>query len=503
MARSSAVRWQFGVLALVLAVLAWWFGLRTPTSVERDEPRADRESTPPVTLSGAPPGAHTPASPSELPSAGKGVERRERVSGESLAAPARVGSPFRARLDLVDGAARREPLKIDRVVIRGEVWNVWGTSSRLRVNPGDTLVVATEDRRAAITAVTLEVPDPVPDEFALEVPTWDDPRIERLTLEVVDASSGRPIAGATLDWDDGAPRSGSQRANESGRIEVSRSEEGEPRLRPALVQFLEASWSLHALGYRTRGKDARRETIPTAPASELATWLETGVLRLTLDPIDGRMLESRTLRVVRADGTPAEGAKVDVFGTWEAEASGPVWTLVDRGDGWRRVPADGVVSLPVADVVGVSVEIRGSPIGLWGLAKDGWPTRGPRTLELPRLASLELMIEGVPASPRVTWTTDRLGPHRTPQDPPVFEPVIDDASRRILAQRGHALIHPTSFAYGQLASPRGTVRLTLVVGRPQGIWVSTPTEARWLEVRPDGPGPLRITRSWADLERAP
>lgn len=199
------------------------------------------------------------------------------------------------------------------------------------------------------------------------------------------------------------------------------------------------------------------------------------------------------MRIVEADGRAAADAFVHVV-----HPSPEGGTALREVYGFRRADAEGLLSFPIRDVVGIEVRRRGEPVASWLLARDSWPASGPRDLRLPAVADVELTVLDLPDGQSGAWSLDPLGAKRTPLDASATEATTDPDVERLLAGRS-MYVSFLPGASGTLKGPRATARFFAPVGSVRRVHLAYGEGHRTWDVRADGPAPIRLERAWRDL----
>ncbi len=425
--------------------------------------------------------------------------------------PADGATPLRVRLLLVHADGTEEKLPITEIAHCGATYSgealdretLSDVFSFLRMRPGRIVTFATRDDRAAFRRISAVVPE-LPAEIVIRIPETGTLASHDLALEVVDAESGQPIPEASLEWGSGAGRAARVPADRSGRIPV-RIPEGASwggDDEPLLLRFDAAECVVHAPGYFAFGDPwGMKESVPCVRARDLATWMERGIKRIALEPIpEDTGLTERTVRILDAEGRPAEGAYVLVIQPVLREY--PFFWQRPQ-DGFRRADEEGRLAFPMSRAVGLEVRVDRVPVAAWALSDEAWPEDGHRVLRLPPIAEAELVVKGLPEGTG-RWARDPLGAKRTPRDDPAFPAVYDPQARALLDRKNAVLpAMVVDMARGDLVSPRSTMRLPLPVGQEFTLHLWAGGEHRTWAVKADEPGPLRLTRAWNDLPKAP
>ena len=407
------------------------------------------------------------------------------------------------RLEVLQANGRKDELELHRVSQRGREFTGRGLRENpdlLRTRPGWYLAVETVDERAAMKSITILVPDPVPPLISIVLPARDDPRLARLELLVVDEVTGLPIPDAVLHWGEGASGVATQAADAEGRIVVT-SPADDPR-RPALWHFANSEHYVHAPGYAGQGWAAGvRAFLPSVRARALASWMESGTQVIALRPLpEAPGSEEHGIQLLDAGGTPVADAYVHVTYPTKGHFE-PLQKGGGRTAGFLRTDETGSVRFPLRDVVGIELRKDRVLLRAWALAKEAWPTLGPRVLRQPPIAPLELTIEGLPEIVACFWTRDPLGAKRQPADGPCLTPIMDAAAERFLAAHGaQLLICQRDGAGGGLEPPRATICVTLAGDRAHTLYVHAGSERRRWTTPPLGAGPAKRTCAWQDLE---
>jgi hypothetical protein len=215
------------------------------------------------------------------------------------------------------------------------------------------------------------------------------------------------------------------------------------------------------------------------------------------------------------------GADVRVAYSWPKQAAetvralGASLTPHDLMDpGFLRSDSDGVVRFPMLvgfegsdpPVVGVGLEMRddGWPFAAWGLSNAEWPAEGPREISVPERAHVEVAILGLPAG-GAGWYRDLLGAARTRMDgPPEGRHVSYDATAAKAVAEGAVFpVWMQDLSGGHLSGDPRTLRTMLAAGVPARLVVHSDDEHRFLDLRPDRGGTVRLVRRWDELPRAP
>ena len=177
-------------------------------------------------------------------------------------------------------------------------------------------------------------------------------------------------------------------------------------------------------------------------------------------------------------------------------------------EGFRITAADGTASFPMSDVIAIEMRIRGIPFEAWVLAATAWPPLGPRTIRVPDVADLQFEVPGLPDDGKVVVMREAyLGLGRVLWDGPTFPPVMDEDARRIVAERKLAIPVLTDDEQAAFTARDPILRFPIAVGREQTLWLCASKGDRDVVDLPvrftaTAPGPLRITKSWAELLEA-
>lgn len=407
----------------------------------------------------------------------------------------------RMQLALDDGT--REVIRIATVAMRGQAVSgqyLEEHPGALRVRPGWALVISTDDPRVATPAVRLFVPDPVPQHLTIDVPAKADPRLDHLTLEIVDASTGQALPGAELHWGSPHARTPIQRADEAGRIVLDFStQEDTPReSRAALLKFVSREHTIEAAGYQPAGWVwGLREFVPAVDAHDLDHWLRDGVVRVALTPTpQGERRHERTVRLLDSAGEPLVNAYVLAVHPTRRGGRGPVDPLLGVDGGFRRTDEMGRVRFAMGEVVALVLSIDRVQVAAWGLHRDGWPATGPRELRVPEFSHVNFEIRGLPASG--TWRRDRKRPLRSRGTPPLLEGRLDVRAQAFLDEQG-AILRVPDLAQGRLSAPTSSFRLQLDAHRSHSLHLFAGNKHRVLHVQPAPAGERQVLAHWAEL----
>jgi hypothetical protein len=444
-----------------------------------------------------------------------------RPGGESVIAPAATetvaGAPetgalsapglfeTRVRMERTAGVGT-ERVEISEIHVRGMTRTGTELDRPLVVAPGWIVNVTTSDPRVPVPKFHLVVPDPVPKELVLRVPSRDDPAIQTLSLEVVDAATGQPLGDAVFEFEDSAVPP--LRSDQDGRIQLRPVSDlfGQPA--SGLVRWLLESGTLHAPGHlafvpRSSLWGGRPEGVPAISLTDLEGTLRSPVVRVPLQPIPPSESERR-LRLRLADGSPATGLLVSILRPFPCSAwPGPGIRLQDLTEGIRWLDASGELSFPMQSAVGLDVWQAGQPLVSFLLHVDGWPSTGPRELRLPPLADVAVEIDEAPDSEDGSWrdADDWLGVNKSPVGGPVHPVEADPEAPVGLRARSLCIAAGLASVGGPLEPRRGTLRFSLPGGAKRTLSLSYGGDQRRLDVAPERPGPLRIQTRWADLPR--
>jgi hypothetical protein len=488
MEREAAGRRRLLLLAallLALGAVAPWFGrrdVREPEDglVSAREPTADDEGAPP--LEGV---------------AAQG--RRAAAGGAARSEQARTGSPapskqpagvrtepaarfedtlpkWSVRLELEGTGEPIEP----RTVIQGG--NEYFADVPVPLEPGAVFHVRTDDARAAIRVVSGRVPKDIAAEVRLLVPRADDPRLERLTLLVVDAVSRRPLPRAYLDLGPygcgDVPR---LPADSSGRIGVDRA---------LLTSCPMAGGTLPGLARAIFEPDhepgAMAEFVPSIHQDTLLAWLERGEIEVPLAPLSAELGSPARIRLRNAEGQVLGGQYVQ--GLYPGTSPG-VMALRSDEHGvvlWERAPS----------FFGLLLGSAGEHVLLVVLARSD----ETREVTWPRLVRVELVVRGLPDGEGVEphWelaTEFRDGLDTVdPAQPTAYTLNGQPRARGRLITDRHVLI-------GQRARPLGTDPPRFECRLPQGLRTRVALRnGRHVDVEPQRDGE-RIDVDWESLQR--
>ncbi|MDJ0975787.1 MAG: RNA polymerase sigma factor [Planctomycetota bacterium] len=417
-----------------------------------------------------PTAAATPSTASKSRAKAESTPRRE--------GPNPDGTPIDLRLELVRTGARPVRVEIAQVIYRGTTFNgrfLDKIPDLVRVDPGRPIALSTDDPRAACEFVLARVPDPVPEQLTLQIPHKDDPAETRLTLEIVDARDGRPIPGATLAWGPLHGTPATQRADERGRIELDLA--GRPGVEgPALMAFEQAETWIHASGYEGVGSPrGMKEYVPALDADLLAELRRRGVHRIALEPTANPGWKERELRFVHHDGSPASGLGVYL---------NPPMTRANAAEfdpwheGLRRTDARGRIVVPMGSVMGLDVRIGADLLASYVI----FDQETPRTLRLPPLCKIRLVVGGVPENIEVDWSVDDLGRMRFPVDPPGVAPAWDPAARAWADANEHFVRVGRRTRRESFIGPETTIECLVRTDVTRRIWFFDGSEARAWEL---------------------
>lgn len=380
----------------------------------------------------------------------------------------------------------------------------------------DPIVVATSDERAAVSTIRAIVPEGA-SAIVASVPARDDPRLDGLTLHVVDATSGAPLPDAELEW---LPASGPPevvRADAQGRLRIRA---GTPPSTLEALRLWRWAATVRAPGHRAwtpvaepLGLDA--EVSGAWADRALGTVLAQGGGKVALARYPWPTARARRLRFEDDAGRPVAGAYVGVAFP-PTRAMAPFATPNDLGDGFRRTDARGEVEVTFDDLVAVELRFGDAPYAAWGLAADGWPD-GPRVLRVPAWADVEIVVTDAIRLTSIGWWAidprDALGAARTPLDGPSVEPAFDDTFRARSAAKDlvFPFVHTGVVHHVAEGSPDGaTIRCRARVGGPLRLdlrWdfgpveVMTDSRRRVLDLHPADDRPVRRVVRWDDLPR--
>jgi hypothetical protein len=409
---------------------------------------------------------------------------------------AREGVEMRIRLSRVLTEDRREDVPISEILRPGPR----PLAGPLRVFPGDRLEIRSSDPRVAFPRVRMQVPHPIPEEFVLALPSIDDPAIQTVVVEVVDSETKAPLSDATYTFedDDLAPL----RADSQGHIRFGPGNDRRGRPGSGLFLWLAEPGTLHAPGHlsfapRSGVWDLQPGSMPALRLSDLDAWRERPVARVELRPLPPSV-DQRRIRLLHADGKPAEGTLVVVrvpfpagFGLAGGEAT----------DGVRRVGPTGEVQTPMQKAIGLDLRKDGLPLLSLQLHADRWPESGAREVRLPPIADVVAVIDDAPDVTGGRWedADDPLGAARTPTDGPIHPVLGDSEVTAYLASSELALAIGVARAAGSLTPKSATLRLSFPVGDKRRLRLTYGEETRLLSLSPSKPGPLSVHARWADL----
>ena len=470
-------------IGIVAAVLAWsWF--RGGTSVPRAAPGDDADR-----VAQEPPGLVAGRPQDEA-----GALRARRASAESEDDPSFAPpADFRPRLvrSLPDG--RTEDVEAPEV-------RLLGRRHEGKIVPGQRMEIRTPDSRVAFPVVRFRVPS-APTELVLDLPSIDDPTIQTLVVTVVDAETKAPLPDAAYTFED--PGLAPLHADAEGRIRFAPVKERHGRTAPGLFQWLAEPGTLCAPGHlslvtRSRLWQFRPWGIPPLEMRDLDEWRRNPDVRIALPPLP-RIVGERRVRVLEADGRPADGLVVAVRMSFS-----PLMPTSAEGatDGVRHVGPTGEIQFPMREVVGLDLRKDGQPLLSLRLHASRWPTSGAREVRLPPIADVEAVIE----APNLTggrWedADDSLGAARTPVDDAVHPVRGDPEAAAWLDSESMALAVGVMAASGPLLPKEGTLRLSFPLGEKRTLRLTYGEESRLLPISASKAGPTSVRARWFDLPR--
>lgn len=341
--------------------------------------------------------------------------------------------------------------------------------------------------------------------LTVTLPRADDPRLDTFSVVVRDATTGRPIPGATLHL---FPYSDAPRrlvADAEGRIAVAEAPRATPGPgRSLFARLCDSGTSVHHPAYAPwsfgGGHDplyaVRDDRERVVDAGLLRELVATGAVTVTLYPAAWTV---RATRLRAADGSAVANAAVLVYpaGAAAARSFGAAIELYDV----QIVGPEGELVLPTSELLGLDVRVRGVAVAT--IAIPGGPIPEVR---LPPLAEVTIVVDGVP--PDTTWALDELGEVSTPTDPPLVPVTYLPGAKEVEREAGAEFGRADGDATGHLAAGRATVTLPIPVGLPRKLLLesaaspdATPGGRRTgvIEVTPAKPGPHRVEARWADL----
>lgn len=490
-------------------------GPLSPDGSNPDAPRAKKECVP-----GGPalPGKGPVSPPRAAPSGGPS-------DASSPRPPPTLHSP-RVRAEIVSSDGSPIPITIDRVFMKGEEFPgsaAEGGGLRIPTSPGSRTIlnVITKDRRALLPRLYVAVTDPVPETVVARFPAASDPRLDPLVVEVLDAVSGAPMPGATLDWQSPGARDATMTADSAGRITVVSTARSDGGVERGIAALLTRGFCIHASGFRSTSRVGW--WIPREAADSPEVWDASGLLGIGLDQAETDVwrdrgtwtvrlerlpadLESKTVRVLFDDGRPAVGAVAYVTSAAPGpyiRALGAAVTPNDIDFGLRRVGPDGVIEFGARSRTTIEVFVAGCPVGAFALTRDRWPASGPREIRLAPLADVTLAIDGIPDANSAYWTFDPLGAARSLADGPIvpiswddgFDPKTRDEEFLVATFMGQRDL------FGELKSGRSEIRFQYPVGWARPLYVRVGDESRHYVVKAPNAGPVRLDVTWGDMEK--
>lgn len=390
--------------------------------------------------------------------------------------------------------------------VRGDDLKRWSGSPN-RIAPGDRGEFEVDDPSGVAGRVRVAPRAGDPASLVVQLPRADDPRLDAFTVVVRDATTGRPIPGATLHL---FPYGDTPRrlvADAEGRIAVAETPRATPGPGRSLFARLDHSGtSVHHPAYAPWsfgwGHDplyavhADRERV--VDARLLNELVGTGLVTVTLHPARWSV---RPTRLRAADGGVVANVAVLVYPAGAAAARS-FGAGIERYDVQVAGP-EGDLVLPTSDLLGLDVRVRGVAVAT--IAVPGGPIPEVR---LPPLAEVTIVLDGVP--PGTTWALDELGYASTPTDPPLVPVTYLRGAKEVEREAGAEFGRADSDATGHLAAGRATLTLPIPVGLKRRVLLDVNGAPRGVagffhvvEVTPSAPGPARIERRFEDLPEAP
>lgn len=440
--------------------------------------------------------------------------------------PPTIRSP-RVRAELVLPDAPPVPIAIDRVALQGQAFpGTVAEAGELRIPtaPGTRAVlnVFTKDARALVPRLVLVVTEPVPDVLVARFPASSDPRLDPLVVEVLDAASGAPIAGAALDWQWPGTRAPTTAADSTGRILIPSITRADGVVERGMIGWLHRGLSIHARGFRSWGPMSfvPRDVWERAEApdgseglydvgldqADSDAWRARGTWVVRLERLPDA-LESKTVRVLFEDGQPAAGAVAYVTSVGPARILRELGAAVTPDDidfGMRRVGLDGEIEFGARSRTAIEVFVAGCPVGVFALTRDRWPVTGPREIRLAPLADVTVAIDGIPDGAGASWGFDPLGAARSLADGPSVPITWDDGFDP--NTRDEEFVAATFIGQGDLSGDLkpGTseIRFRYPVGWARPLHLRVGDESRSFVVKAPTAGPVRLDAHWGDLEDA-
>lgn len=388
--------------------------------------------------------------------------------------------------------------------VRGDDLKRW-SGPLTRVGPREDVQFEVDDPSGVAGRVRVAPRAGDPASLVVQLPRADDPRLDAFTVVVRDATTGRPIPGATLHL---FPYGDTPRrlvADAEGRIAVAET----PRAtrgpgRSLFARLDHSGTSVHHPAYAPWsfgwGHDPlyavhadRKRVVDARLLNEL---VGTGLVTVTLHPARWSV---RPTRLRAADGGVVANMAVLVYpaGAAAARSFGAAIELYDV----QVAGPEGDLVLPTSGLVGLDVRVRGVAVAT--IAVPGGPIPEVR---LPPLAEVTIVLDGVP--PDTTWALDELGEASTPSDPPLVPVTYLPGAKEVEREAGAEFGRADSDATGHLAAGRATLTLPIPVGLTRKVLLSSaasPDAAPGgkrngvVEVTPSRPGPQRLEVRWADL----
>ncbi len=433
--------------------------------------------------------------------------------------PPTIHSP-RVRAEIVSSDGSPIPIAIDRVHLKGKAFPgsfAEGGGLRIPISPGSRAIlhVVTNDPRALVRRLIVAVTDPVPETIVARFPAASDPRLDPFVVEVLDATSGAPISGATLDWQSPGTRLSTTTADRAGRIPITPMTRVEGGIEHGITAWMHRGPSIHAPGFRSWGRQAEDDSeawdgvegsidVELDPA-EFDAWRERGTWTVKLDHLPDD-LESKTSRVLFDDGTPAVGAVAYVSSIASGTLIRMLGAAVTPNDidfGMRRVGPDGVIEFGARSRTTIEVFVAGCPVGVFALTRDRWPSVGPRQIRLAPLADVTIVIDGIPDGASAFWMFDPLGAARSLADGsnvPItwddgFDPKTRDDEFSVLTFIGQRDLS------GDLKPGRSEIRFRYPVGWTRPLYVRIDAESRHFVVKAPNAGPVHLDVTWGEMEK--
>lgn len=350
------------------------------------------------------------------------------------------------------------------------------------LRPGESLGVTTFDPRAGAWQVTTTVPDPVPREIEIRVPSREDPRLVRPVLRVVDAKTGSPLPRARLEPGRTAPGVAPLLADGDGRISVP----------PEVLRSLQSDASRMDLAlvaeadHRPLHWDGRLKS-----AAEWAAWDGAGEFRVALEPSAEGEKPFR-LRLLDVEGRPERDALLLFRAVWWTEHTSSFPARTDE---------QGRASSPTYRAFVVDVFVRGSFVASWILARDlskeATPEGAVRDLRLPALATVRVEVtdggtKPIEARVRLSKSEEVNVGAAEAAKKSGFDPGADYFAPGEAVPVPATQSHATTFEF---LAPVGR-DLDVSFHRADGKdWIRT-----W-KVHPTSADAVFIRRAWSDLEK--